>query len=135
MIVPAGTELRGTVTEVKPLRKVGGRATLGIVVDRIVLDSGDEIEIRASLREFGADKRGDKFRIAGAAVAGAILGSIFGDTEGAIAGAAAGAAASTAAVVARSRGEDVELPEGTEIALELDDIVTVHEEIGGVVRR
>ncbi len=135
VIVPAGTELRGTVTEVKPLRKVGGRATLGIVVDRIVLDSGDEIEIRASLREFGADKRGDKFRIAGAAVAGAILGSIFGDTEGAIAGAAAGAAASTAAVVARSRGEDVELPEGTEIELELDEIVTVHEEIGGVVRR
>lgn len=134
VLVAAGTELRGRVTEVRPLRKVGGRAALGVVIDRIILPNGDEIEIRARLEEFGKDKRSDKFRIAGAAVAGAILGGIFGDAEGAVAGAAAGAAAGTAAV-AQAKGEEVELPAGLTLELELEEIVTVREEIGDVVRR
>jgi hypothetical protein len=124
LVVPAGAEVHGKVVEARPLRKVGGQAALGLVLDRLVLPSGDAIEIQASLLELGRNKKGDKAKIAGAVIAGAILGSILGDSDGALVGAAAGAAASTAYVV-KAEGREVEIPAGTVVTLEVEEVVTV----------
>jgi hypothetical protein len=134
LVAPAGSEVLGEVVEVRPLRRVGGQAALGLSLDRLVLPSGDTVEIRANLLELGKNKRGDKARIAGAVVAGAILGSILGDSEGALVGAAAGAAASTAYVV-KSEGREVEIPAGTVVTLEVEEVVTVRTEYRTPPRR
>lgn len=127
LVAPAGSELWGEVVEVRPLRRVGGQAALGLTLDRLVLPTGESVEIRANLLELGKNKKGDKARIAGAVIAGAILGSILGDSEGALVGAAAGAAASTAYVV-KSEGREVEIPAGTVVTLEIEEVVTVRTE-------
>ncbi|HUP23289.1 MAG TPA: hypothetical protein VNB06_10165, partial [Thermoanaerobaculia bacterium] len=134
LVAPAGSAVLGEVVEVRPLRRVGGQAALGLSLDRLVLPSGDTVEIRANLIELGKNKRGDKARIAGAVVAGAILGSILGDSEGALVGAAAGAAASTAYVV-KSEGREVEIPAGTVVTLEVEEVVTVRTEYRTPPRR
>ena len=127
LVAPAGSEVWGEVVEARPLRKVGGQAALGVSLDRLVLPTGETVEIRASLLQVGKNKKGDKAKIAGAVIAGAILGSILGDSEGALVGAAAGAAASTAYVV-KAEGREVEIPAGTVVTLEVDEVVTVRTE-------
>ncbi len=133
LVVPAGSKVLGVVVEAKPLRRVGGQAVLGLEFDRLVFESGETIEIRASLLEVGKNKKKDKAKIAGAAVAGAILGRILGDGEAAAVGAAVGAAAGTAAVM-RAEGHDVEVPAGTVVKLELEEVVTVTTKYGEIVR-
>ena len=49
-------------------------------------------------------------------------------------GAAVGAAAGTAAVM-KAEGREVEIPAGTLVELELDEVVTVSTEYRGVVER
>ncbi len=133
VLLPAGTIVEGRVTEARKLRRVGGQAALGIEIERLI-HAGRSYEIRASLLELGTNKKKDKFKIAGAAVAGAILGAVLGDGEGAAVGAAAGAAAGTARV-AKKRGEDVEIAEGTELTLRLEEVVTTRTEFREVVPR
>lgn len=133
ILVPAGSELYGVVVESRPLRRVGGQAALGFEIQRLALPSGDSLEIRASFLELGKNQKKDKAKIAGAAVVGAILGSLVGDDEAALAGAALGAAAGTAAVL-ESKGRDIELPEGTVLELELQEVVSVRSTYGGVAR-
>ena len=135
VVVPAGSELLGFVTDARPLRRVGGRATLGLEFDRLVLPNGEEVEVRATLLQQGKNKKRDKVKIAGATIAGAILGQILGgDTEATAAGAAVGAAASTAAVM-RVKGQDIEIPAGSELEIELTEVVTWTSRYLGVVER
>jgi len=131
LVVPAGAEVLGRVTEVTPLKSVGGQASLEVEFTHIVLSATETIAISASFVELGANKRGDKKKIAGAAIVGAILGRVLGgDTSGAVAGAAVGAAAGTA-VAARAKGKDAEIPAGETVALQLDEVVTVTVEMKG----
>ena len=123
VVVPAGSVVLGTVVEARPLRKVGGQAALGLVLDRLLLSSGEEIEIEATFVELGRNKKRDKRKIAGAVAAGAILGRIFGDGEAAIVGGIIGGAAGTAAVM-KAKGRDVEIPAGTVVTVELQEVVT-----------
>ncbi len=134
LVVPAGSQVLGVVVEAKPLRRVGGQATLGLEFDRLILESGEIIEIRASFLELGKNKKKDKAKIAGAAVVGTILGHILGDGEAAAVGAAVGAAAGTVAAM-RAEGHEVEVPAGTVVRLELEEVVTVTTQYGGVVPR
>ena len=136
LAVPAGAEIIGRVTEAKPLRRVGGQASLGLEFTHLVLSSGGSIQIRASFAEQGRDQRRDKRKILAAAAAGAVLGRILGHKgSGATAvGAVLGAAAGTA-VVARSEGKDVEIPAGQIIALRLEEVVTVTTEMTGLAER
>ncbi|MDH3254533.1 MAG: hypothetical protein OEM62_06035 [Acidobacteriota bacterium] len=134
LVIPAGAKVIGKVTEVTPLKKVGGQASLGVEFTRIIAPTGEAVEIRASFVEMGADKRKDKKKIIGAAVAGAILGRVIGGKggENAVLGAAVGAAAGTA-VVARGEGKDAEIPAGETVALQLEEVVTVEVEMTGPV--
>jgi type IV secretory pathway VirB10-like protein len=128
VVIPAGSEVVGEVTEVVPLRKVGGRAKLGIRFTDLVLPSGTSVPIDASFVEQGKSETGrDAATIGGAAAGGAILGRVLnkGDrSKGAVIGAILGAAVGTA-VASRTPGEEVHLFEGSVVDLKLDRPVEI----------
>lgn len=119
--IPEGSVVIGEVIEVREAKALKGQAKLGIKVVKVVLPSGKEIEIVASLAADGKDTtKRTVGGIAGGAAAGAILGRIIGkDSKGAAIGAVAGAAIGTGVVLGMDN-KDVELPAGTELHFHLD---------------
>jgi hypothetical protein len=117
LAVPADSEVVGRVVEaVSVQNKVGGQARLALEFTDLVLPSGTTAPIEATFAEQAKKETGkDAATIGGAAAAGALLGRILdrGDskTKGTIIGAVVGAAAGTAAA-AKTRGNEVEIPDG-----------------------
>ncbi len=128
MVVPAGTELVGQVTQAVPLKRVGGQAELGLQFGELQLPWGRTVEVNASFHDAGRNQsRRSKKVIGGAAAGGAILGRILDDDDrgrGTVLGAILGAAIGTAAASNRP-GDEIEIPGGTIVTLELDEPVTV----------
>jgi type IV secretory pathway VirB10-like protein len=128
VVIPGGSEVVGVVTEVVPLRKVGGKAKLALKFTDLVLPSGQTVPIHASfLQEGRSETRKDAATIGGAAAGGAVLGRILSRKDrsrGAVIGAIIGAAAGTA-IASRTPGEEVTIPEGTAVNLKLDDAVEI----------
>lgn len=126
--IPGGSEVVGVVTEAAPLRKVGGRARLGLKFTDVVLPSGSTIPIDASFVEQGKSETGrDAATIGGGAASGAVLGRILSRKDrsrGAVIGAIIGAAAG-AVIASRTPGEEIEIPRGTVVTLALDDEVEI----------
>ncbi len=122
LVVPAGTELEGVVTEAVPLKRVGGQARLGLAFGEFHLPWGKSAEIEASFYDAGRNEsRRDKRIIGGAAAGGAVLGAIIddGEADGTILGAILGAAAGTAAA-ANKRHDEVVIPGGSVVTLRLE---------------
>jgi len=129
VVLPAGTEVIGTV---KASRTSGGPeedATLVLAVERLEID-GQLVPVTASV--VSADVRGDRRdstsetvgKVAIGTAAGAILGRLLGDDSGdALKGAAAGTVAG-AVVAFTTRGGDASVEEGTVLVIELDEPVT-----------
>lgn len=128
VVIPAGSEILGEVTEAVPTRKVGGQAKLGLRFTDLVLPSGATMPIAASFVQQGRSETGrDAATIGGGAAAGAILGRVLGKgnrSKGAVIGAIIGAAAGTA-IASRTPGEEVVIPDGTVVSLRLDEAVEV----------
>ncbi len=128
VVIPAGSEVVGEVTEAVPLRKVGGRARLAVRFTDLVLPSGSTVPIRATLTEQGRSETGrDAATIGGGAAGGAVLGRVLSRkdrSKGALIGAIIGAAAG-AVIASRTPGEEVTIPEGTMVNVELSDSVEV----------
>lgn len=126
--IPAGSEVVGRVTEAVPLRKVGGRARLGLEFTDVVLPSGSTIPVDASFVEQGKSETGrDAATIGGGAAGGAVLGRILSRKDrgrGAVIGAIIGAAAG-AVIASRTPGEEIEIPQGTVVTLALDEEVEI----------
>lgn len=128
VVIPAGSEVVGEVTEAVPLRKVGGRAKLAVRFTDLVLPTGSSVPIDASFVGQGRSETGrDAATIGGAAAGGAILGRVLnkGDrSKGAVIGAILGAAVGTA-VASRTPGEEVTFDDGAVVDLKLDAPVEV----------
>ena len=126
--IPGGSEVVGRVTEATPLRKVGGRARLGLEFTDVVLPSGSTIPIDASFVEQGKSETGrDAATIGGGAAGGAVLGRILSRKDrsrGAVIGAIIGAAAG-AVIASRTPGEEIEIPQGAVVTLALDEEVEI----------
>lgn len=129
VVIPAGSEIVGMVTESAPVqRKIGGRARLSVEFTDLVLPSGTRVPVNASFVQQGRSETGkDAATIGGAAAGGAILGRVLnkgdrskGGTIGAIIGAAAGAV-----IASRTPAEEVVIPAGTVVSLRLDGPVEV----------
>jgi hypothetical protein len=120
VLVPAGSTASGSVTEVVPMKKIGGTASLGLSFTRIDVAGGSSVPIEASVtNQAKSQTKKDAATIGGAAAGGALLGKIIGkDSKDALIGAVVGAAAGTA-IAAKNKGEAVELPVGTEMSLVL----------------
>jgi hypothetical protein len=122
VVIPAGSMIRGTVVEAVSLKKIGGTAKLALDFSRLELPTGEVVPIDAVFAEAGkSETKRDAATIGGAAAGGALLGRLLSKsdkTKGTVLGAVVGAAAGTA-IAAKTEGEEVELPAGTEIAIQL----------------
>lgn len=145
IVIPTGSYVTGTVTEVKRPGRVKGRGELYVRFDSITLPNGVTREFRSRLGSVDAssgetldpkegevrasgNKAGDARTVATGGMGGASVGAIAGSAAGHAAmgagvGSAAGAAAGMAAVLF-SRGPDAELTKGSTIEMVLDRPLT-----------
>jgi type IV secretion system protein VirB10 len=145
IVIPTGSYVAGTVTEVKRPGRVKGRGQLSVRFDSITLPNGVTREFRSRLGSVDArsaekldHKEGevvadsntgsDVKTVATGAITGGTIGVIAGNAaghvgEGAGIGAAAGAAVGMAAVLF-TRGPDAELTKGSTVEMVLDRPLT-----------
>jgi len=118
-VLPAGTVVNGNVIDVARAGRVQGRSRLTFRFTEAEIDGGrEDFRTNPITFEGEATKGEDATKIGGGAAAGAIIGGILGGGSGAVKGAAIGGAAGTGAVLA-TRGREVTLAAGTEIAATL----------------
>jgi hypothetical protein len=124
-VLPAGTELVGTVTDVERSGRVKGRARVAYRFTSLD-HAGDRYDIATApiAHEAEATKKEDATKIAIGAGAGAALGAILGGGDGAAKGAAIGGAGGTGAVLA-TRGKEVRLGPGANVTTRLTAPLTV----------
>jgi hypothetical protein len=115
-VLPAGSTVRGEVTAAEPSGKVKGRASLSLDF-KTVTAYGDSYPLDAKFSMVApSTKSRDTDTIALPAIGGAIVGAIIGGGKGAAVGATVGGGAGTAAVL-MTKGKDVGLSSGTELAV------------------
>ena len=143
ILIPVGSFVRGSLTEVKRPGRVKGRGELHVRFDELTLPNGYTVKLTASLASAGAGQgeevqreegvvKGDSTKaddlgtVATTTGTGAGLGGLTsGSRKGVGIGAGIGAAAGLAAVLL-TRGKELELPRGTTVeivfsrSLELD---------------
>jgi hypothetical protein len=124
-VLPSGTELVGTVTDVARSGRVKGRARVAYRFSSLRHDSERYPIATAQIsHEAQATKRKDATKIGVGAGVGAAVGAIVGGGSGAAKGAAIGGAAGTGAVLA-TRGDEVRLGPGANVNTRLTAPVTV----------
>lgn len=125
VVLPAGSEVSGVVTDAEGSGRVKGRARIAMRFNA-VRANGQSYDIRTSgyAQEAAATKKQDATKIAVGAGAGAALGAILGGGDGAAKGAAIGGAGGTGVVLA-TKGKEVRLGPGAGITTRLTAPVTV----------
>jgi hypothetical protein len=127
IVLPAGSELYGTVTAVRRPGKVKGRSYVAMRFNSIAPQgSGTRYRIATGriARTGRATKGKDAVKIGVPAAGGAAVGALIGGKKGALIGAGAGGGAGTA-VVLSTRGEEVRIGRGARYTLRLAEPVTV----------
>jgi hypothetical protein len=120
--LPKGTEITGTVTDVKESARVKGKAMLAFRFDRLTFDSESHRIQTARVTIEAQQNKGDDVKKGGAgAGVGAIVGGIAGGGTGAAIGAVAGG---TGAVLA-TKGREVEIPPGTVVSALLQSALII----------
>ena len=121
LVVPAGSVMRGVVSEVDQASRSDRRGSLTVTFDQLTTN-GRTYDIRASVTEaLEAEVAGEVGKIGAGAGIGAILGGILGGTKGAIAGILIGAGGTVLA----TEGNDVDLPVGTVMRVRFESPVRV----------
>lgn len=125
VVLPAGSEVAGVVTDAEESGRVKGRARIAMRFNS-VRANGESYDIRTSgyAQEAAATKKQDATKIAVGAGAGAALGAILGGGSGAAKGAAIGGAGGTGVVLA-TKGKEVHLGPGAGITTRLTAPITV----------
>ena len=142
-VIPEGSKVEGYVSAVDRAERMSKGGTIAIVFDRLVLPDGKSIpidgsltsldeEARASLDGFEEDGRAEGGRRARRAVVfigvgagiGAAIGAVTNDGKGAAVGAGVGAVLGTIGVLLR-RGEEAEVPAGTEFGMRVERAITL----------
>jgi hypothetical protein len=123
--IPAGSMAAGSVTEARPLRKIGGRGLLAVTFDHIEVP-GDEASITAAWRREG---KSETAKDAATIAAGAAVGTVVGNQakkndRGKVIGGILGGAIGTV-IAAETEGEPVELAAGSHLTLTLRDPVEI----------
>lgn len=124
--IPAGSTVRGSVSEVDRGGRMKGKARLAIKFHTIVLADGTQLPLKtdAVVREGQSPGGESAAKVGGAAIGGAILGAILGGGKGAAIGGAVGAGAGTAAAMANDRNPAT-LAAGTTVTVRMQAPVTV----------
>jgi hypothetical protein len=127
VVIPAGSQVRGMVSEISPAKKIGGQAALALDFDRIDLPSGETVYIQGSLGAEGKSQtKKDAATIAGSAAGGAVLGRILSKDEakGTLLGAVLGGAVGTA-IASKNAQDPVVIERGMTAKVFLDQPVKV----------
>jgi hypothetical protein len=124
-VIPAGTEVVGTVTDVERSGRVKGLAHVAYRFTSLRHDS-ERYDIRTAVisHEAKPTKKKDATKIGIGAGAGAAIGAILGGGSGAAKGAAIGGGAGTGAVLA-TRGDEVRLGPGADVNARLTSPLTI----------
>ena len=118
-VLPAGVVLSGNVVDVARAGRVQGRSRLVFRFTEVELNGArEELRTNPVTFEGEATKGEDATKIGAGAVGGAIVGGILGGGSGAAKGAAIGGAAGTGVVLA-TRGRDVTVASGADVATTL----------------
>ena len=118
VVLPSGTRVRGIVQAAEPAERPAKAGRLDLAFDTLTLPGGSRMDIRTRVISIKEDiDRSDTIKKAGmGALLGAVLGKVVGGTKGALIGVVVGGGG---AVVA-TKGDDVELPEGSVLTLRLE---------------
>jgi len=141
IVIPQGSWVTGTITEVKRPGRVKGRGEIQVRFDSLTLPNGVNRDFRADLGAIDArdnqmlkheqskidgpgDKKGDVGTVVGATTAGTVIGSGVGAAAGNVGrgagiGVGAGAAAGLLGVLL-TRGPDAMLSKGSTVEMVLD---------------
>jgi hypothetical protein len=121
-LVPAGSVMRGVVTDVQPATRTNRTARMTLSFDQLTVD-GRAYPIRGTVTQAieGEGIKGEAGRIGTGAGVGAILGGILGGFRGALAGILIGAGGTLAA----TEGKEVELPQGSVLRVRIDSPVQI----------
>ena len=117
VIIPAGAQVKGQVTQAKSSGRVKGRAELGMAFTSVETVNGwRDIDAPMATVQAEGTKKQDAAKIGIGAAAGAVLGEVIGGD--AAKGAVIGGAAGTGLVLA-TKGKEVELAAGSEVTVSL----------------
>jgi hypothetical protein len=126
VVIPAGSQVTGVVTGVQPAAR-GNRAFLVLGVQSVTVN-GKSMDVSAATDSIvaGSPRARNLGAIAGGAAAGALIGkAVGGSGKGALIGGLIGGAAATGAV-AKSKGYQVVVKEGTVLDFTVNRNVKVH---------
>ena len=131
VLVPAGTTIRGVVTQVRQPSGRGDAGSIDVQLEAITID-GASYPIEATITQLQTETvqrpgdGGGAGRVASGALAGAILGRIFGgNTKGALIGAGVGAGVGALGSGGGGGLQDVVLALGSQISCVLVQPVTI----------
>lgn len=118
-VLPAGTEVAGSITATEESGRVKGRARVAFRFTSLS-HNGSRYDLQtAAISELAPATKGDDAKKIGiGAGAGAALGAIFGGGKGAAEGAAIGAGSGTGLVLA-TKGKEVRLESGAHVTTSL----------------
>ncbi len=123
VVIPTGSRVRGVVRNVQRAERPARAGTLDLSFDTVLLDDSTRLTMSArvvAVRET-LDRSESAQRAGIGAALGAVLGSVLGGKKGALLGILVGGGGGLAA----TKGENVEMPEGTILSLTLDKPLTV----------
>ena len=124
-VLPVGTELVGTVTDVERSGRVKGLARVAYRFSSLRHDAERyDIKTASITHQAQPTKKKDAVKIGIGAGAGAAIGAILGGGDGAAKGAAIGGAGGTGAVLA-TRGDEVRRGPGADVTTRLTAPLTV----------
>jgi hypothetical protein len=130
VVIPAGSTVQGTITEVSPAPNSRSTGTLTLAVTSVTV-RGRTYDLDASIDSLNTVSKGrgvegvDVGRVGGGAAAGAILGQLIGgNAKGAIIGGVVGGVAG-AGVSVIMKDVDIVLPAGSHLLLTLRQRLTV----------
>jgi hypothetical protein len=123
VVIPAGARVRGVVLAAEPAQRPARGGKLELSLNSLWLDGNTRLDLHT--RVLSVSENIDKSQTGRQAGYGALLGTVLGTIVGGRRGAVLGLVIGGAGGAISSRGEDVELPEGTILTLALDRPLTV----------
>ena len=122
--VPAGSVMRGVITDVEPATRTNRTARLTVSFDQVTV-GGQVYATRGTAIQAieGEGIRGEAGRIGTGAAVGAILGGIFG---GGLKGTLAGVLIGAGGTIAATEGNQVDLPQGSVLRVRIDSPLLIN---------
>jgi len=123
-VIPSGSTVSGTVSAVKSAAK-GDRAMLDLAIGSMTVEGASyAANATTTAIEAGSTRARNLGAIAGTAGAGALIGGAVGGKKGALIGGLIGGVGASGAV-AKSKGYQVALKEGTELTFSTSEAVNI----------